>query len=199
MKSFDVVSKMYEEQFIKEGDKPSGFFWVRDYDTVTRFYQLSRIVREQFIFSALDFGCGSGEFIKVLQPLGLGKYTGVEVCKSMREAAEHKFPYMFYKFVETIPVEKFDYAFVSGTFNLRGSVPEQEWGDWVEDVVKTLWDRVTKGLAMNFLTYRPDWIDAELWYPKSPEQIIKWIDKPKSTAVVENYGMRAEWTLLVEK
>jgi len=191
-----LIEKAYKRQFLAFGDCAQGFFWARPKDAEIRSRLLVEIIRKDESF-CVDFGCGSGDLIPFLEEKGMVGYVGVDICDVSREVAALKYPHI--AFLKEVPDMKFDYGFVSGTYNYKDYLKTEEWERWVESSIKQLWSQVDRGLAMNFLTYKPDWIVNTLWYPKSPQQIVDWVPGVKKLQVIENYGLKAEWTLFLEK
>ena len=190
----DVLDE-YAARFAKFGDCAEGHGWGNELSEVHRRTALLTVfggVKRPF--TALDFGCGSGDFSLDLVRCGMTEYVGVEVVPAIRNWAQQRFPQ--HQFVEKVPEGMWDYVFVSGTFNLKASVLEVGWETWVREQVRLLRSCARKALAMNFLTYRPDWREPDLWYPDSPDQIVEWA-QPAGYHVIENYGLRGEWTLLM--
>jgi SAM-dependent methyltransferase len=195
---FKDIIDVYQEAYQKHGDTPQGFLWSTAEQTPLRLQTLSRLV-DKLPFTAIDFGCGSGVLVPYLEP-GLAHYVGVDINPDALEAAREKFP--DYEFRENLPETKVDYVFVSGTFNLKMYRPDQEWSAWVMDQISELWKRSIHGMAISFLTYRPDWRRDFLWYPDNPRVIIDFVSKIepiKCSHVLEDYGIRGEWTLFLEK
>lgn len=186
------VLRRYEEAFRLYGCTPEGVVWPDQAGVDLRFQKLIEIL-DGNPFTAMDFGCGYGAMIPTLVERGLTHYCGVEAVDVIRKEAELRYPE--YEFIEVMKGEV-DYCFVSGTFNLKMGVPDWQWTRWVLGTMRDLCRRARKGVAANFMTYKPDWKDKTLWYPASIAQIT--CSLPGKVEVLEDYGLH-EWTLLIRK
>jgi 2-polyprenyl-3-methyl-5-hydroxy-6-metoxy-1,4-benzoquinol methylase len=192
------VIAAYQRSWVTHGDSALGFHWGRESDTGNRYHQLLKIVHRPQA-SILDFGCGSGDLLEEVFHCGLsvGRYVGVDLNEQALAAGRIKYPEA--QFQTALPQEVVDYTFVSGTFNLCLDFDVVEWEAWVRSKTLELWGMTRLGMAMNFITYRPDWRRKYLWYPTGPRQIIDWVPGLRASTVLEDYGIRGEWTLLLEK
>lgn len=193
----DAVLKEYEARFAEHGDTAQGHGWGSEASVAFRKTALLSVFAGVTApFTALDFGCGTGDFSEDLSRIGLTEYCGVEAVPAIREAAKKRYPKHW--FAEFMPEGQWDYVFASGPFNLKMNTPEDAWENWVERHVKGLWERTRIALVMNFVTYKPDWREDDLWYPAGPTQIVDWV-KPREFLVLEDYGLRGEWTIILGK
>lgn len=160
----DTLKRNYSELVSKHGDGPEA---VQQRDVSTQERRMESLLQVGDIHKAkiLDFGCGTGHFLSVIEKLhGFeGEYVGYDITPGLIDVAKKKFPESRFEvrniFEEGVP-EDFDYVFISGVFNNRVG---ENWG-WMTDALEILFQRTNKGLAFNNLTTYVDYFDDGLFY-----------------------------------
>ena len=120
--------------------------------------------------SALDVGCGDGQFLPFWRSLGGRDYAGVDINKSSIRAARERFPFADFRLGDflTLPTREFDFCFASGTFNLR--LPSGENLQVLQEMLRKMLGIARVGIAFNFLT--PDLATDDPWlFQYDPKEI----------------------------
>lgn len=120
-----------------------------------RFKTLTLLFAESRNFSVLDLGCGLCDFYNYLINAGYSdfEYTGLEINERFyNEVRNKKLPVdIIHGSIESLSENKnFDYVVASGIYNLGNSADESE--KFFLDQFKTLYPRIRKGFAVNFLS-----------------------------------------------
>lgn len=186
----EEVATLYSEAFARHGATPDGVMWNGEKSQKQRFELICSLLPAGG--SVGDFGCGYAEFIPYAKARGcLGEYVGVDITETALEGCRKTYPeYEFYNQV----ISKMDYWIVSGTFNLKGSVPEEVWGKWVQDTIKNLLNHAEKGVIVNFLDRLAcDWYSPNLFYTDEV-----WLQSIAKATVVRMVGLR-EFTARIDK
>ena len=112
----------------------------------------------------LDFGCGTGHLLRVLQQQGFaGEYVGYDISAELiKLALEHNVGGRFElrNIFERPPEESFDLVFVSGVFN--NDVGHNE--DFMQEALSLLFAAAKDGLAFNCLSTFVDFKSEGLYY-----------------------------------
>jgi SAM-dependent methyltransferase len=131
----------------------------------------------------LDFGCGAGRLLHVLQQrfAFTGDYTGYDLSHELLRIARAKHPAMRWErrdiFTEGVGGE-YDYVFISGVFNNRIANNHM----FLQQTLETLFPCARRGLAFNALSAYVDYRDPELYY-FDPEEIFRFCKEHLSAAV----------------
>ncbi len=189
------------------GANHRGVFWSSAEGQIERFRQLAGIFDDDDCEGGVrinDLGCGYGalfEFLADHKVMNGGRYAGFDITPEMIAAADERIRDPRARFVcAPRPDQRADYAFVSGTFNLRVSVPDDVWADFVRKSLLDLATTADKGLAFNMLESERDGRKprgSSLYYAR-PEP---WLDFCRRTlardvTLVQGYGL-PEWTIRV--
>ena len=124
------------------------------------------ILNEETTFH--DFGCGCCdmyEYIK-LNKLKL-KYSGTEIIQEMIDHARLKHPgiELYNRDVLNEKVaDKYDIVVFSGGLYLPGSIPHNEWKDFVYNVINKMWEMSSIGISFNLLTTHSEYKHNNLFY-----------------------------------
>jgi SAM-dependent methyltransferase len=112
----------------------------------------------------LDFGCGTGHLLRVLQQQGFsGEYVGYDISAGLiKLAREHNVGGRFElrNIFEQPPEESFDLVFISGVFN--NDIGRNE--HFMQSVLNILFAATKDGLAFNCLSTFVDFKSAGLHY-----------------------------------
>jgi SAM-dependent methyltransferase len=134
------------------------------YETQERRLQ---ILLEGFDFKhkkILDFGCGTGHLLRLLQQQGFsGEYVGYDISAGLIALARENNVggrFELRNIFEQPPEEKFDLIFISGVFN--NDIGQNE--TFMQNVLKRLFDVTEVGMAFNCLSTYVDFKSEGLYY-----------------------------------
>jgi SAM-dependent methyltransferase len=121
-----------------------------------RFEVAARLFKYDNVFSIIDLGAGLCDFYPHLANLGFQftDYTAVDINTRFLEKAAELYPEI--NFIEGSVHEvmetgkDFDYLVASGIYNLGYDLPSNI--DFVLDQLRTLFPKINKGIAVNFLS-----------------------------------------------
>ncbi len=160
--------EVYRENFINYGDTPEGTFQ-NNYET--QFLRHERLLRHFDIsnmFSLHDVGSGVCDLHNYLIKNNIKHhYTGTEIVPEMIELSKKKFPEInvFNRdIINDKNIEKCDIVTSSGMLNLAGKVKENEWKDFLFQLMKKMFELSNWGISFNFLTTHKTLNDKSLSY-----------------------------------
>jgi len=171
--SKDQLLSFYNLHLKKFGDRPEALRWTPQ-GQLKRYQMLADIapVRDLNNATALDYGCGTGDFYKFLKRRGIHvKYTGVDINENFIGLAKAKYPECTFKVMNADDDQFegfYDYIFICGVFNLQ--VPGVD--DDLKNALVTLFKHCNKGLALSALSSHTPIRDPELHFT-SPEEMVK--------------------------
>ena len=198
------TSEYFENKFKSYGPTPSGVGWKDDFAQVNRYKQLLRIVSEESGFSILDFGCGYGKLVELLENSYKNfTYFGVDLSEEMlnfaRKAYWNKKNINFFNSGKEQD-RKYDYVVASGIFNVK-FVSEQSWENYIQRVLTSMYEMSNQAISCNFLsTYNDfDKRDVKLYYA-DPEKIFEFAMRNLSRKVniLHDYNM-FDFTITINK
>lgn len=153
--------------------------------------------------SILDVGCGFGDFNKYLQFLNVKdcSYTGIEVVKEFFDEACKRYSgdsirFCNEDFLGKTDLGQFDYAFASGTFNLRiEGIDEYEY---VFTNMKKMFSHSKKAIAIDFLSDKVDY--SHSWnFNFSPEKILSLAYQLSRNVSLKNTYFPFEFSIIIHK
>ena len=181
------------EQYFKEkrnqfGETVRGLDWNSKEAQDIRFSQLTKLFSNEGdqSFSICDYGCGYGDYFGYLQERGYScKYMGVDIVRETILCAE----------------QKYDYITASGIFNVKRSMDEREWENYVIGILEDFYDHSGKGFAFNCLTKYSDaeYMRADLYYA-DPLFYFDYAKKhfSRNVALLHDYELY-DFTIIVRK
>jgi len=200
------VRALYTDNLAEHGLASQSVGWPDEASQRLRFDKLALLLEGADPgqpISVADLGCGYGAMFRYLDARNrppLGRYVGYDISEPMLDAARRHCVDPRVMLVNgSKPVKVTDYAFVSGTFNVRMAASEEAWGRHVRETVFTLWNHVRVGLGFNLLTTYVDWRKDDLYYA-DPGRFFDFCRRELSRYVtlVHDYKLY-EWTMLVHK
>lgn len=200
------VRALYTDNLAEHGLVSRSVGWPDAASQRLRFDKLALVLEAtdpQRAISVTDLGCGYGAMFHYLDDRNrppVGRYVGYDISEPMLDAARRHCDDPRVVLVNSSePVEVTDYAFVSGTFNVRMGASEEAWEGHVREAVATLCSHVRRGLAFNLLTTYVDWRKEDLYYA-DPGRFFDFCRRELSRYVtlVHDYPLY-EWTMLVRK
>jgi SAM-dependent methyltransferase len=195
------VERLYRDSLAEHGASPCGVGWKDEAAQTLRFEKLAYVLDADGPVSVIDWGCGYGAMFAFLDArVELARYTGYDISAEMLAAARANVPDERARFVHGTRIEEdADYAFLSGTLNVRMSAPEAEWAAYVRDVLRMLHARSRRGFAFNLLTSYVDWREDHLYYA-DPGELFAFCrtELARSVTLLHDYPLY-EWTIAVRR
>jgi hypothetical protein len=161
---------IYLDNFLINKDNSLGTF---QNDRVTQYMRFKHIIdpfkeilNEEITFH--DFGCGCCDMYQYIKlnniPL---KYSGTEIIQEMIDHARFKYPgielYNRDVLKENIK-DRYDIVVFSGGLYLPGSIPQNDWKDFVFSIINKMWEMSNIGISFNLLTTHSDYKKDHLFY-----------------------------------
>lgn len=151
------VSDYYTQKVKEHGASPRGVDWNSEESQFLRFEKLSQVFNTQEGFSVLDYGCGTGAYIKFLKQKKYNSvYHGFDISKEMIGTARQIYPEDAQSFITEVEAGKFDYVIASGIFNVRLQHNENDWKEYILDTLEKMNSLSEKGFSFNILTLYSD-------------------------------------------
>ncbi|WP_295543116.1 trans-aconitate 2-methyltransferase [uncultured Thiohalocapsa sp.] len=200
----DEVAAYYSNKLAEHGETPQGVDWNGEESQLLRFAQLSRVIEPGRPCSINDLGCGYGAFFEYLCrcPEHID-YCGIDASPDMVSSAQlrHKGADNACFVVSDRPNRHADYGVASGIFNVRQTRSDEEWRQYILDVLKMLNQTSRQGFAFNCLTSYSDEhkMRSDLYYA-DPLWLFDLCKRQysKDVALLHDYGLY-EFTILVRK
>ena len=169
MTSNDILSRVqeyYDEKIRVHGATARGVDWKSQESQELRFAQLVKLIDHPRPFTVNDFGCGYGALVDYLESCGLQfQYNGFDISSEMIAQARELHPSASFVTDKT-ELHEADYTLASGIFNVRLSTGEDEWKNYMLDVIDTMNSLSKTGFAFNALTKYSDaeFMRSDLYY-----------------------------------
>jgi ubiquinone/menaquinone biosynthesis C-methylase UbiE len=201
-KSFIEKNLLYYDSRSQVFNKSYNIFWSGKRAQEVRFETLHRIgnLSNKDI---LDVGCGYGDFFLYLLERGITpkKYVGLDINPEVIEIAKKHVNSEIAEFKvsdilkEEYGEKSFDYVFASGIFAFN----EDNWYDYVKDMLKEMLKISSSGVGVNFLKKNPFFKYKDLKYNNS-KHIYNFVKKYVTPHVVlkDNYAID-DFTLFLYK
>ena len=169
-----------------------------------RFEQVTKIIRNPAEeFSIIDYGCGYGALAEYLDRKGYrARYTGFDVSAAMIEEAGKLYSSPRHNFTnKESDLAAADYVVANGIFNKKQQISDDQWRQYMEEIVERFNHLAIKGFAFDVLTLysdadrrRPDlhYADPNYWFDRCKRKYAKHV------ALLHDYPLW-EFTILVRK
>jgi SAM-dependent methyltransferase len=160
------VQEYYDEKIRTHGPVARGVDWNSPESQELRFAQLVKLIDPSQPFTVNDFGCGYGALADYLEKSGFQfNYVGFDISAEMIEKAVELHPRLDFS-NDAGQLREADYTLASGIFNVKLNTPEQEWQQYMLDVLDTMNSISNSGFAFNALTKYSDaeFMRSDLYY-----------------------------------
>jgi SAM-dependent methyltransferase len=199
----DRVAALYTQNLAEHGPSARAIGWRDDETRVMRYDVLANVLNGDCgPLTAIDWGCGYGGLFTYLtgsRAIDVTRYDGYDLSAEMIATASQLAPNRVRLFQSDLVGDDADYAFVSGTFNVRYDASDDQWLSYVHDVLDSLWSHATKGIAFNLLSTYVDWQEPHLYYG-DPRAFFDRCKRrySKKVALFHDYPLY-EWTIVVRR
>jgi SAM-dependent methyltransferase len=150
--------KYYESLIEKYGDHYLSLDWKSPDSQKLRFRVLEdifAITDKKSNFSALDIGCGFGDFYGYLKKAGYKfNYLGYDISPKIIEMAKRKYPDASFEVRDIIDDQKprqFDFVFCCGALNISFDKTESHL-DFIKSMLLRMFELCKIGTGVNFLS-----------------------------------------------
>jgi hypothetical protein len=192
--SNDIIKNQldtYRPNFLKYGASPQGTFQNNNETQKERHRQLLepllKLKPEEF--SICDIGSGLCDLHQYLIDLGVQHdYTGIEIVPEMVSVASQTYPkarVLNVDFLNPTFNEQFDFIVLSGTFNIPGNTPLEDWERFVFALIKRMYEKANFAISFNALTTYTTFRSNELFY-LNPEKSFSFIQQELSRFCILN-------------
>jgi SAM-dependent methyltransferase len=202
-KLLSEVAGYYASKLAAHGQTPQGVDWNGEASQVLRFEQLARIIAEPD-FVLADVGCGYGAMLEYLRARFPGmRYIGCDISEEMVQAARarHGDSPQARFVVSAQPPDPVDYCIASGIFNVRLGRGDDEWFQYLTEMLDVMDRASARGFAFNCLTSYsdPERMRDSLYYA-DPCRLFDFCKRryARNVALLHDYGLY-EFTMLVRK
>jgi SAM-dependent methyltransferase len=194
----DGVRQLYEESLDRHGAVSAGVGWPDPDAHRVRFDKLTQLIDTVEEISVNDLGCGYGAYFGYLRQRGMrvGRFRGYDISSEMITKARAFEPTGEFYLGSQI-IEKADYSFACGIFNVRLGHDEAKWKEHILSTIDNMAEMSRRGFAFNLLTSYVDFRRDHLYYgdPREFFDICKTKYSRKVT-LLHDYPLY-EWTMLV--
>jgi SAM-dependent methyltransferase len=164
----DGVARYYSARVGQHGPTPQGVDWNSPEGQRLRFTQLLKAVDGEGAFSILDYGCGYGALIDMLDEHGAAyTYQGFDIADAMLTLARERYQRPDIRFTsDATALEPADYVVASGIFNVKQAVPVAAWQRYMLRTLDQMAELAGRAFAFNVLTgySDSDRMRADLYY-----------------------------------
>lgn len=119
----------------------------------------------------LDFGCGFGDFSKVLDNNSNDRYVGMDISPNFIKEARKKYPYLDFRLLDLLNIntnlekDSFDYTICNGLFAVKKDLSSEYFKDYMTQLLHKLWDGTKSGLAFNIMDkHKVEWEREDLFF-----------------------------------
>ena len=199
------LSNVFSLRVQNYGDTPAGVLWKDIYGQQLRFEVLVNILNDVPASNSItlsDIGCGYGAFFDFLsaQPkIPQFTYAGYDISTDMvnRTLARIKGS-RGTCIVSDRSLRPVDYTFVSGTYNLRLDIDDNDWNSYVKTSLSQLWEMTDQGLAFNMLDKNHRNRLDGLYYADSNDFMDYCSRLSPNITLINDYPLD-EWTLFIRR
>jgi SAM-dependent methyltransferase len=197
------VAALYSKNLETHGVSSRAIGWRDDETRVLRYEVLANVLKgDRGPMEVIDWGCGYGglfTYLREARGADVSRYDGYDLSAEMIAAASHLPADRARLFQTDVVTEDADYAFVSGTFNVRYDASDAGWFEYITATLDSLWAHSRKGIAFNLLSTYVDWQEPHLYYG-DPRVFFDYCKRrfTKSVALYHDYPLY-EWTIVARR
>lgn len=166
--SVEQQTSAYLESFKINGATPEGVKWNNRETQYLRFERLIELVKSDLHDSSVhDIGSGTCDLHDYLLKHNIShQYSGTEIVQEMIDFSLLKYPEinLYNRDFLQIENEKYDFIFLSGTFNLKLNSSENELLDFSMEMIKKMFKHSNKAISFNCLTSYNTFSQDDLMY-----------------------------------
>lgn len=200
----EKVTALYTDGLASHGATAKAVGWRDEASRVLRYDVLASVLGgDRGPMSVIDWGCGYGGLLTYLtdsRGVDVTRYDGYDLSADMIAAAKAQLDPQRVRLIQSDVVSgEADYAFVSGTFNVRYDAPDDQWLAYITSTLENLWSHSRKGLAFNILSTYVDWREPHLYYA-DPAVFFDLCKRrfSKKVSLFHDYPLY-EWTMVVRR
>jgi len=201
----DEMNAYYKNMIKKEHISSRKVGWRDDLAQNRRFRQLFKLIDGEKDIEIADLGCGLADFYNFLKKHHDNfDYTGYDLSKEMLVLANDNINSSRSKLElinKTEDIKNHDYIILSGVFNMKNNINNQEWLQYVLEQLNIINKKSRKGFAFNMLTSYSDieHMKDELFYAK-PTFFFDFCKKnfSRNIALLHDYN-EYDFTIIVRK
>ncbi|MDG1893615.1 MAG: methyltransferase [Fuerstiella sp.] len=157
------ITTCTETYFERKGDSALGMGWPNIPDAVRRYDVMLDMMRpaSQDV-RLLDFGCGTGHLLEHIQQHSDLKidYHGLDLSDQFIDICRQKHPQENFTAGDVLQnpdlLQTYDYAVINGVFTSKCSMNHEQMFDFVQQILKLVFSRVTTGMAFNATSKQVD-------------------------------------------
>jgi SAM-dependent methyltransferase len=201
-----AIASYFDNTVRTHGATPRGVDWSGEQAQIIRFQQILRVLEHAEPGASLaDIGCGYGQLLESIRPELKINYAGYDVSPAMIEQAiahHHHRPNSKFRLIESLrDIEPCDYAVASGIFNMKLSLEQAEWNQYIFDALDQFHRIAQHGFSFNMLTIYSDSekMRSDLFYA-DPCKIFDHCKRnySRNVALLHDYALY-DFTILVRK
>ena len=196
------IGNYYSDKIIEHGATPNGVDWNSEEGQLTRFEQLSKIIKEDSS-TVNDVGCGYGKYLEYLtKHHKKNQYKGYDLSNEMIVEASKQYPNNnFFHIYNLDEITHAEYSISSGIFNVKMNYSNSEWLVYILDTLKQINLKTYNGFSFNMLTKysEKEYMKNNLYYA-DPLFFFDYCKRnfAKNISLIHDYNMY-EFTILVKK
>lgn len=182
----ETTEAHYSKKVKEHGTDHKGVDWGSDNGQKIRFEQLIKYIDLTREISVLDYGCGYGALLDVLNKSNFkGTYQGYDISTTMIQKGRERYNCENSSFTSDIEkLKKADYTLISGTFNVKLETPDDIWLPYILHTLKEIADLSRHGFVFNMLSsYTPSESREKDLYYADPRSIFDFCMKTFSGGV----------------
>ena len=176
--TFDAISRKIEgvsraDVLNFEDSREVG--WRDANEQISKFEYLIAMIKRnvRFVpvnFRILDVGCGTADLYCYLSQTDRKyDYTGIDLVKESIRKAQKRYPELKKKlivgdFLDHEFKQKFDVVVANGLFHWKGQIDEKVYLEYVQNVIKKMFELSKYGVVFNMITPAPSFFNPDQFY-----------------------------------